>query len=266
MDFYRRKLLERSLFILLLILGVVGIFTLQRSRLRPLQNQLATAQYQHQSQQEKLKLSLLQNIPSFGFSNLVADWTYLGFIQYFGDTLARDAIGYELIPEYFRQTVHRDPRFADAMIALSSANTLFAGEPQKSVQYLDQSLQHITPTQTVFANQLYFLWVYKGRDQFLFLGDAQGAIKSYTMAIDWAKLLGTERGLKTSKTLSASIKFLRKNPKSKVARIGAWSLVLSTSFDPRTQQRVIAEINALGGIVLQTPDGRLRVKVPDGVE
>lgn len=266
MNFYRRQLLRQSAWVLLFLLGVGGIAALQRSRLQLSKAQLSAVEYEQQSQKEKLQLDVLEKLPSLGFGNLMADWAYLGFIQYFGDSTARDVNGYSLIPDYFRLTVQRDPRFADAMLAMASANTLFAGEPQKTVQYLTQGLQHVSQEQTVFANQLYFLWIYKGRDEFLFLGDVKAAIASNDMAIRWAKALNTPRSLKSVENLTATNSFLSKNPKSKTARIGSWSMVLSTSFDLKTQRRIISEIQALGGIVTQSPDGRLSVRVPDGVE
>ena len=227
MNFARRSFFKQSVFVLLLLFGIAGIVALQRSRLRPLSEQLTPAEYQRQSQQAKLQLNVLQKIPSIGFGNAIADWTYLGFIQYFGDSAAREAIGYSLLPHYFHATVQRDPRFADAMLALASANSLFAGEPQKTVQYLNQSLQHITPQQTVFSNQLYFLWIYKGRDEFLFLGDTKAAIASNSMAIQWAKALNTPRSLKSVQNLTATNEFLRNKPKSKIAQIGAWSISMA---------------------------------------
>ena len=39
---------------------------------------------------------MLKNLPSFGFDNLIADWTFLKFLQYFGDDEARDVTGYDL--------------------------------------------------------------------------------------------------------------------------------------------------------------------------
>lgn len=266
MDFYRRNPSQQWAFILIFGLGVMGIIALQRSHLQNLQNQSSLAIDQQQSQREKLKLNILQTLPSLGFNNLIADWIYLSFVQYFGDTRAREAIGHHLIPDYFHETLQRDPRFADAMLVMATANSLYAGEPQKTVQYLDQSLRAISPEQTAFAHPLYFLWVYKGRDEFLFLGDAKAAIKSYSTAIRWAKALSTPRSLQSVQNLTTTNQSLSQNPHSKFAQIGAWALVLSTNFDPQTQERIIAEINALGGRVTQTAQGRFLVKVPDGID
>jgi hypothetical protein len=51
---------------------------------------------QQEAQQEALRLKMLKTIPSFGFDNLIADWTFLKFLQYFGDDEARDVTGYNL--------------------------------------------------------------------------------------------------------------------------------------------------------------------------
>lgn len=266
MDFYGCSLNKRLAWVLAFVLGGAGIVLMQRSRLSPVHPPTPVATQQQQSQREKWQLNILQALPGFGFDNLIADGIYLRFIQYFGDTPAREAIGHHLIPDYFRAVLQRDPRFADAMILMATANSLYAGEPQQTVQNLDQSLRLISPQQTAFVHPLYFLWVYKGRDEFLFLGDAKAAIKSYTVAIRWAKAIATPKSLQSVKNLTATNQSLGTNPRSQFARIGAWSLVLSANFEPQTQARIIAEIKALGGSVTQTEDGRFLVQVPEGVD
>ena len=76
-------------------------------------------------QQEKAlatKVKLQNKIPDFGFSNLIGDWTYLQFIQYFGDGEARDITGYSLIPEYFSAMLEQDPYFVKAYLNLSAVS------------------------------------------------------------------------------------------------------------------------------------------------
>src|SRR5690349_1754508 len=60
---------------------------------------------------EKIRLNLLQQAPTFGFDNVLADWVFLNFLQYFGDDPARLQTGYALSPEYFKVIIARDPRF-----------------------------------------------------------------------------------------------------------------------------------------------------------
>ncbi|MFM6001421.1 MAG: hypothetical protein ACKPCI_27500, partial [Dolichospermum sp.] len=76
---------------------------------------------------ESLRLKLLQNLPSFSYKNLIADWVYIDFLQFFGDNEARDKTGYSLSPEYFQVILENDPRFLEAYLALSVSTSLYAG-------------------------------------------------------------------------------------------------------------------------------------------
>ncbi|PSO60600.1 MAG: hypothetical protein BRC36_13380, partial [Cyanobacteria bacterium QH_2_48_84] len=114
----------------------MGIGTIQNSQI----NQLTTKEKVKSTQNlkkdvelEKLSLKILQKFPSFSLDNLVADWVFLKFLLYFGDGEARSATGYSLVPEYFEAVVNHDPRFIQAYLALSPANSLYAGQPQKTV-------------------------------------------------------------------------------------------------------------------------------------
>ena len=49
-----------------------------------------------------LRLQLLSRLPDFGFSNLMSNWIFLNFLQYFGDSAARDVMGYDLSPDFLR--------------------------------------------------------------------------------------------------------------------------------------------------------------------
>ena len=64
-----------------------------------------------ESQALSLRLQMAQQVPSFGFDNLIADWYFLGFLQYFGDQEIRQETGYQVSPDFFRIILDRDPRF-----------------------------------------------------------------------------------------------------------------------------------------------------------
>jgi hypothetical protein len=88
---------------------------------------------QQEAQQEALRLKMLKTIPSFGFDNLIADWTFLKFLQYFGDDEARDVTGYNLSEDYFDIVTQRDPRWADIYLFLSTAISFYQGKPETAV-------------------------------------------------------------------------------------------------------------------------------------
>src|SRR4028118_1584291 len=94
------------------LLCVVAIGALQIPQLNRLSDKAKTASLENlkrEVESERLRLNLLKKLPSFGFDNLVADWTLINFIQYFGDDLARAKTSYSLSPEYFEIILARDP-------------------------------------------------------------------------------------------------------------------------------------------------------------
>ena len=107
----------------------------------------------------KFSLDVQRKLPSFGLQNLIADWTFLKYIQYHGDAEAREATGYPLISNFFESIVDSDPRFVEAVLTLSTANSLFAGRPDQTVNYMDKVLETITPETSPLA---YYVWIYKG--------------------------------------------------------------------------------------------------------
>lgn len=247
-------------------LSLLAIVSLQKSTLKEQESLLSLEDYQQQEQLEKLQLDVFKGIPTFGFDNLVADWIYLRFIQYFGDGEARGETGYSLSPDYFELVVDRDPHFVDAHLKLAASTSLFAGKPQESVKFLGQSVE-ATPSKLISpVYPPYYLWIYKGVDQLLFLGDIEGAKQSYSMAADWAQTYPDEASQRLAARQRDTVQFLKTNPRSKIPQIGAWSMVLSSAANEKTQERAIAEIKALGGQIIVDPEGNLRVSVPEWIE
>jgi hypothetical protein len=250
----------------LIISGSVGgILALQSLYLNPQNKSLTSTDYQRRTADEKSALNVFRRTPSLGFDNLLADWLYLQFIQYFGDNEARDKSDYSLLSEYFQQLVERDPRFNDAISKLDVALSLFAGDPQKSVEILTQALQN-QPAKFETPIRSYYLWRAKGNNELLLLGDTESAKKSYYQSILSAKAYNDENSKRIMEISQRSIDFLEKNPDSKLARIGAWVTVLANRPDPKTMKRVIREIEALGGRVIFNPtNGEIKVQLPKGV-
>jgi hypothetical protein len=242
-------------------LCTIAIVSLQLPKANYQPQQSDRAELLRQEESEKLRLSLLEKMPVFGFDNLVADWTYLNFIQYFGDTTARQQTGYSVSPEYFAVVVRRNSRLVDAYFYLSPATSIFAGRPDRSVALVAQGLQSITPTTDPKA---YLLWFYKGADELLFLGDDRAARHSYEMAAEWASTFGNNPGLAARARETA--RFLAKSPKSIQARIGAWAMILDNARDDATRQIAILNIQKLGGEVTINSDGLLQIKTPAEAE
>ena len=255
----------RSLnYFVLMGLCLGGVAYLQNFELKKQEIKLSSAEYVQEEEKTKLQIDLINNFPSFGFNNLIADWLYLQFIQYFGDTDARKETGYSLSPDYFKAVVKRDPRFVNANFKLAAATSIFAGFPEVTVALLRKSFEYVTPKTPSYPEPAYYQWIYKGIDEMLFLADYEAAKISFTKGAEWADLEITKP---ESKQIAANLRrrvhFLETNPDSITSRIGAWTLVLSVTSDEQTVLRVISEIEKLGGEVTIFPNGGVYVKVPE---
>lgn len=248
------KVLGFSFFVLLLTGGTAF---LQLPKLKQGNQQLTAASYKQQEQAERNRLAFLKKVPSFGYDNLIADWIYLNFIQYYGDNPARQITGYTLSPEYFEQVVERDPRFIESYLYLAPATSLFAGRPDRSVDLIAQGAKFVHPKQPLS----YQLWTYKAGDQLLFLGDIPGAIKSYEMAAKWASLFPDEFSQYVAKSSLESVKFLQTNPDSSLARASAWVTVLTNARDEQTRELAVKKIKETGGELIISPTG-ISVRIP----
>lgn len=202
---------------------------------------------------EEVRLKFLKKIPTFGYDNLIANWIYLNFLQYFGDDEIRALSGYGLSPQYFEVILKRDPRFVNAYLALSTSSSMYAGMPEKSVNIMNKGLKSLSPS---VPKNSYYIWRYKGVDELLFLGDSQAARKSFTKASQWASVHSDSESKLVASISGQTAEFLKTNRDSKYAQISAWGMVLSHGTDKKTQMRAIREIEALGGKVISTPQGK----------
>ncbi|MGK7943021.1 MAG: hypothetical protein AB4058_00950, partial [Microcystaceae cyanobacterium] len=104
----------------LMIVCLLGVVTLQQSKADFTEKNLTKADYLAQEEAERLRLQILKQLPTFGFDNLMADWLYLQYIQYFGDYEARETIGYVLSSQDMDGVVNLDPYLVDALIKLDT--------------------------------------------------------------------------------------------------------------------------------------------------
>jgi hypothetical protein len=218
--------------------------------------------YQQQEEQIKAEVNFQKQLPSFGFNNLIADWAFLKYVQYFGDTEVRKIAGYSVVTDYFETIVERDPNFVQSHLVMSSANSLFAAKPEKTVELLNKALETVKPEILYYP---FLLWTYKAADEILFLGDLEAAQNSYTMAANWTKLRQDELGRGLSQRYQQTTRFLATNPDPSQAQFGAWMSILSTSQDPKTQNYILEQLKTLGAEITIAPDGKLNIKPPQQV-
>ena len=258
MSFISRQAIGASLAFFFSILGIVYLQFPRIQTRNKSKNQYSKLQIKQELQSEKLRLQFLKQLPSFGFDNAIANWVYLGFLQYFGDDEIRAKTGYSLSPEYFEIILERDPRFIQAYLALSNSTSMYAGMPERSVELTNKGLKSLSPW---VPKRSYFVWRYKAIDELLFLGDSQLAQESFANAAEWASNHSDEESQLTARISQRTADYISRKPDSKHAQIAAWSMVLNQGVDENSRKRAIMEIEALGGQVIKTPEGAYKIKL-----
>ena len=220
---------------------LTGIVLLQSQEYKRSAQELSYDNYVKQEQQQARTLAVQTTSPHLGFDNLVADWSYLNFVQYFGDRQARETIGYRLVPEYFTAIANIDPRFSQAHLRLSIANSMYAGNAETTIALMEEVLASVNPE----SEDVALLWTSKGLDELLFLGNKQAAIDSYKMAARWSSLTASERpdGL-TIKDLETALESVSEIDLKEV-QVRAWSSVLVHIKDNQRKQEIIKKIDDL---------------------
>jgi len=206
---------------------------------------------QQEAQQEALRLKILKTIPSFGFDNLIADWTFLKFLQYFGDDEARDVTGYNLGQDYFDIVTQRDPRWADIYLFLSTAISFYQGKPETAVNLIERGTRALSPQ---IHPQAWIVWRTKGLDELLLLGDIPDSIRSHEMAAAWVE--ETPEGPKWAPMFRATVDYLRRDPDSVPVRFMAWSTVYDQTTDKLVRQRAKQALVKLGAQVQKDKNGK----------
>jgi len=239
------------------IAALAGVVLMQRSQLaRP---SVWLSNPKQAEQQEAVRLRLLKQLPTFGFNNLVADWTFLNFLQYYGDDEVREKTGYALSTEYFDIITHLDPRFLDVYLFLSGTISYQLGEPRTAVRFMDRGTAALSPQ---INSRAFQVWRFKGIDQLLLLGDVPGSINSHAMAAKWVQ--GTPYQ-ELEPIFQQTVTFLRQDPNSISVRFQAWTSIYYQAVavnDKTTQERAKKEILALGGQT-RVKDGELIFFLPN---
>ena len=225
---------------------LAGIVVSQSQEYKKSAQKLNYENYLSLEDREAKLIELKQQTPHLGFDNLVADWSYLSFVQYFGDANARETIGYRLVPEYFETITNIDPRFTQAHLRLSIANSMYAGNAEETVVLMEKVLASVDPESKDSA----LLWTSKGLDELLFLGNKEAAIKSYRIAAQWAELSNDLHDY------GFAIKDLEEALEStneidlKETQIRAWSSVLVHIRDNQKKKEIIGKIDDLKAEIL----------------
>ncbi len=262
---FRTKLAQVSPTLFVQVGCILGAFSvvvyLQTPQLASLKQRksLTKAVLGQQEAQLKAQLSIAKTLPTFGFDNLVADWHFIDFIQYFGDTEVRTKAGYGASMEYFEAMLDRDPRFLYAYFYLSSTGSLYAGQPEKSVSLMNSGLKSLSPK---VPDRGYYIWRLKAVDELLFLGKIPDARNSMLTAANWARQSSTTEGQNVARLSQNTAAYLARNPNSKQAQFDAWNMVLGAAVDDFVIKRAIVGIRSTGGKVTISPSGEFKVEAP----
>lgn len=224
--------------------AIAGVVAIQVDRLKQPSISLLTPQ--QAEQQERLRLNLLSKTPSFGFDNLVADWAFLNFIQYYGDTPARQTTGFSLGSQYFDIITRLDPRFVESYLFLSGVVSHQMGEPELALKLMQRGTDALSPQMHPKA---FTVWRWRGMDQILLLGDLPEAARSFDMTAKWAA--ESEDYKQFVPDFQATANFLRTNPDIRWVQFQTWSLVYhdaTTGGDKPTRDRARRELLRLGAI------------------
>ncbi len=201
---------------------------------------------------EEARLKLIRQLPmhGLGFNNMIANFTFLQFLQYFGDDTARNYFqtGYSLSPRYFENIVDRDPRFINSYLYMSASVSMFAAVPSEAISLYTKGIRSLDPNK---QSNAYTVWRRKATDQLLFLGDAKGARDSYLKAAEWAEQLkATDKTFEDPQLVAQisrqSARWLEEDRDLTKAQIASWSIVLRNATDKKTVETISKELDKLG--------------------
>ncbi len=230
-------------------LGAIAVMGLQFIRYQKVAETIENPDYLQQEQEILSALKLRNTAPNFGFKNLIADLTYLEFIQYYGDKSARKATGYSLSPEYFELIANHDPQFTQAYLTLSTANSVYAGKPDQTVNLMNQVLN----AESLPSKNSHLMWTLKAMDESIFLGDIPAAKESYEQAADLVLKQDNARfnqqydlaTLKSAQVIRQKAQFLATKPDPTKTQINAWQSVLPNVVKQSEKQEIRDRIKSL---------------------
>ncbi|MCY7405991.1 MAG: hypothetical protein LH631_01065 [Alkalinema sp. CAN_BIN05] len=240
--------------------AIAGIIQLQQPQLQQLSARDVTSP--EDQRQEALNLSLMARSPSFGLDNVLADWAFLNFVQYDGDTSTRKAVGYPLAPQYFEMITRLDPRFVDSYVFLSSIMSYQMGMPKEAIALMDRGTSALTPQDHPKA---FLVWRLKGLDQLLMANDLKAAQFSYDQAGDWAMASSDASIREVGPFFKQTAEFIRTDPNNQTMLLWSWSAIYDQAVvtrDQVTQARAREMLLKIGAIEGKDEKGNIYFSLP----
>lgn len=256
----RTQFLGSAAAFLLAAASVVSTLYLQSSEIKMIQNASTRLSDEHtlrNNAELQQRLKMIKGAPSFGFRSLMADGVFLSFIQYFSNASEKRNIQQHLSPDFFEVIIALDPFYRDFYLFLSSSTTMYAAQPQKTVEIMAEGLAAIN---THPLPDSFYIWRYKGVDELLFLGDSKAAQHSFEHAAEWADRSDAPESEVISRVSRQTSFFLANDPESTQAQIAAWSSVLSSALNDTIRNEAVRRIQELGATVEFGEDGSIQIK------
>jgi tetratricopeptide (TPR) repeat protein len=212
-----------------------------------------------QDTSEDATLDTFAKLPDFGNRNLIADFLWLRFTQYFGDTPLRVKSGYGLSYKYLKTVTDKDPHFENAYRVANLAVAYRMGRPDLADALLAKGIQQNPDS--------YLLWQTRGFLHFLYTGDITKAVYCFRKNAGLAVAVGGNRLQHWGNYWLAMSRYLEASKSNVWTRRQIWSEVYATSVDESTKALALNQLDALG--VLLRKDGRLvaryAVPLPEGL-
>ncbi len=207
-------------------------------------------------QQQTLQLQLLKILPTLGYDNLLADWTFLRFLQYFGDEPARTVTDYQLNDDYFDVISQLDPRWLEMYLFLSTSISFYQGQPQVAVELMKRGTNALSPE---INPRAWIIWRLKAIDQLLLVGDTLGAVQSLYKAAEWAEN-SPDKNLAPQFRQAAAA--LQQNQDHQQVRFNAWLSVYYQTTDALVRERATQELLNLGATINTGENGEIQFILP----
>ncbi|MCG9885097.1 MAG: hypothetical protein MH825_05890 [Cyanobacteria bacterium] len=238
------------------IAAALGIATIQQGTIAQAGRVPANAQLLQE--QTGIKLDLLQRLPALGFENCIANWAFLSYLQYFGDTDTRTVTGYDLNRDYFRLMVQRDPRFLAIYPFLSAGVSYYQGEPETAIALMATATDSLDPQ---VQPEAFWVWRFMALDRLLLLGDGSGAAADLEMAARWANQ--NPRSQPYVPMFLETARFFRSAPDSRGVQFFAWNSVYTEAVDEPIKRRAARELILLGAQRTTDAQGQTVFVLPD---
>ena len=266
--FFWKKSRQQSTTLLVLVGAIccVGIASFQTNDIRAVKkDEQPQEHFSIETTGLQQRLATLKILPTLGFRNLLADATFLSFLQYFSDVSNEVEGRQHLSPDFFDTIITLDPFYRDYYLFLSGSTTFYAAQPEKTVELMAKGLKHIDPA---LVSDSFYIWRYKGTDELLFLGDSKSAKESFESAAEWASQSERPDSDTMERISRQTAEFLAHNPDSIPAQVSAWNSVLSSAMNDDIREEATQRIQNLTA-ALQTQKNGARansIQQKDSVE